>query len=153
MAILKLCSWHGCTKIIKEDKKFCSYHDKKDSAEQRERYKEYKRRRSHNDEVKRFQSFYNSDAWRRIRELGIKDTLAIDVVDFYKFNRIRQGERVHHIIELNDDFGKALDRNNLIYLTEKNHRIVHREYINGNKAKMQELLLDLKLRFMEEFNL
>ena len=151
--MLKICSYHGCKKIIKDGLRYCEYHQNKYDKEQKKRYKEYKNRRLHDKEQKRFQTFYNSDSWKRIRELAIQDTLAIDVIDYYKLGIIRQGERVHHIIELNEDFNKRLDRNNLIYLTERNHRIVHNEYNKGNKIKMQELLIDLKLKFMEEFDL
>lgn len=153
MPILKKCSWSGCTRILKDNNKYCTYHKKLYEKENKERYKEYKARRLHNEEQQRFQKFYNCEAWKRLRELAINDTVAIDVVDYYMMGQINQGERVHHIIELNQDFNKRLDRTNLIYLTERNHRIVHREYCNGNKAKMQELLFSLKIKFMKEFGL
>lgn len=153
MAILKKCSWHGCTKIVESNTKYCEYHSKKHSINEKERYKEYKRRKAHDEEYKRFQSFYNSDAWHRVRELAILDTLAIDVIDYYKLGRITQGERVHHIVELNDDIDKRLDHDNLIYVTERNHRIIHAEYNKGNKKEMQDLLISLKCKFMKEFNL
>ncbi|MGL4571804.1 MAG: HNH endonuclease [Clostridium sp.] len=87
------------------------------------------------------------------RETAIRDTLGVDVIDYYRLGKINQGERVHHIKELNEDYDKRFDVDNLIYLTEKNHRIVHREYNKGNKASMQELLLSLKLKFQEKFGL
>lgn len=107
----------------------------------------------HNEEQKKFQKFYSSKQWRAIRDLAIDDTLGIDVINYYKFNRVTQGERVHHIIELNEDYSKRLNRDNMIYLTESNHKFVHKEYNKGNKVKMQELLLDLRARFMTEFSL
>ncbi|MCR6515815.1 hypothetical protein M4I33_13140 [Clostridium sp. LY3-2] len=151
--LLKLCSYHGCKKIVKDGVSYCEYHSKKYNLEQKKRYKEYKNRRMHNEEQKRFQSFYNSDAWRRLRDVAAKSTLCIDVIEYYKYNKIVQGERVHHIVELSDDYNMRLNIDNLIYLTEKNHRIVHREYNKGNKVKMQELLLNLKLKFIEEYEL
>ncbi|MBP1889798.1 5-methylcytosine-specific restriction endonuclease McrA [Clostridium moniliforme] len=107
----------------------------------------------HNEEQKKFQKFYSSKQWKCIRELAINDTLGIDIINYYKFNRITAGKIVHHIVELNEDYSKRLNRDNLIYLTESNHKFVHKEYCKGNKANMQELLLSLKLKFMEEFNL
>lgn len=153
MAILKQCSWCSCTKIVEDNVKYCEYHSKKHSAKEKERYKEYKIRKSHNEEYKRFQSFYNSEAWQRVKEVAILNTLAIDVIDYYKLGRITQGERVHHIIEVSEDMEKRLDTDNLIYVTERNHRIIHREYNKGNKKEMQELLLSLKNKFMDEFKL
>ncbi|CEQ00539.1 HNH endonuclease domain-containing protein [[Clostridium] sordellii] len=153
MAMLKLCSWSGCTRIVKDNVKYCKQHESKHKVNERERYKEYKRRKAHDEEHKRFESFYNSMAWQRVRELAILDTVAIDVIDYYKLGRITQGERVHHIIELSEDMDKRLYRTNLIYVTERNHRIIHREYNKGNKKEMQELLINLKNRFMSEFKL
>ena len=151
--MLKQCSWSGCTRILKEDTKYCKYHSEKHSKKEKERYKEYKRRKAHDEEYKRFQSFYNSMAWERAREVAILNTVAIDVIDYYKLGRIVQGERVHHIVELNEDTEKRLDIDNLIYVTERNHRIIHREYNKGNKKQMQELLITLKNKFMDEFKL
>ncbi|EOU1580044.1 hypothetical protein QYB23_002907 [Clostridium perfringens] len=153
MAILKQCSWHGCTRILNDGIKYCNYHQKKVDEEEKKRYREYANRRRQDKEQKKYQNFYSSKEWELGKQGAIRDTLAIDVIDYYKLNRITQGERVHHIIELSDDFDKRLNKDNLIYLTERNHRIVHREYNNGNKAKMQELLFDLKARFMDEFRL
>lgn len=153
MAILKPCSWTGCNRIVKEGVRYCDYHQSLYMKEQKDKYKEYKRRRMHNEEQRKFQRFYCSKEWRNCRELAILDTLAIDVIDYYKFNRITQGDTVHHVVEVSEDYSKRLDRDNLIYLTNSNHKFVHKEYCKGNKAKMQELLLNLKLKFMEEFNL
>ena len=41
MAILKKCSWSSCTKIVKDNIKYCEYHSKKHSTREKERYKEY----------------------------------------------------------------------------------------------------------------
>lgn len=153
MAMLKQCSWSGCTRIVKEDIKYCKYHSEKHNKNEKERYKEYKRRKAHDEEQKKFSSFYNSVAWERVKRVAKLNTVSVDVIDYYKIGRIVQGERVHHIVELSEDAGKRLDTKNLIYVTERNHRIIHSEYSKGNKEKMQELLRTLKNRFIDEFNL
>ncbi|ELC8387923.1 hypothetical protein QYB77_003012 [Clostridium perfringens] len=153
MAILKPCGHVGCTKIVNEGVVYCNKHQKEYEEKQREKYKRYKRRRMHDEEQKKYQKFYTSKEWKRIREMSIMDTLAIDVIDYYKLNKITQGEIVHHIVEVSEDYNKRLNKENLIYLTARNHKIVHNEYNNGNKARMQELLFDLKARFMDEFRL
>ena len=153
MPILRQCSWSGCSRIVSDGTKRCKHHTRIHDKEEKERYKEYKRRKAHNEEYKRFKSFYDSSAWDRIRKVAILNTVAVDVIDYYKIGRLVQGERVHHIVELNEDADRRLDTNNLIYVTERNHRIIHREYNNGNKKEMQLLLIDLKHKFMNEFNL
>lgn len=82
MAILKICSYPGCTRIVGNTVRYCTYHEGKHNKEQKKRYKEYKNKRLHDKEQLRFQNFYNSDAWKRIRLLAIQDTLAIDVIDY-----------------------------------------------------------------------
>ena len=41
MAMLKQCSYHGCTKILPDDKKYCEYHQRMIDKKNKERYKEY----------------------------------------------------------------------------------------------------------------
>ncbi|NFM95395.1 HNH endonuclease, partial [Clostridium botulinum] len=61
---------------------------------------------------------------------------------------------IHHIIELKEDWGKRLDRDNLIPLSDKSHKIVHRAYDRSAKDKkqMQELLRELKGKYEKEFS-
>ena len=65
MALKKLCSKTGCNKVIDNNQRYCSRHEYID----RERYKEYQKRRLKDKEQKKFQSFYNSSEWRRTRKL------------------------------------------------------------------------------------
>lgn len=153
MAILKQCSWHGCTKILNGDVKYCDYHANKYDKEQKERYKEYSNRRRRDAEQKKYQDFYSSKEWERVRQAVIADCYGIDILEFYRTGRIVNGERVHHIICLNDDFNCRLDVGNLIYLSEQNHRRVHAEYDKSDKdkEKMQKILFELLNKFDKEF--
>jgi 5-methylcytosine-specific restriction endonuclease McrA len=150
MPLMKLCSWNGCNKVLGNGVIYCEQHQKKWEAKERERYKEYQNRRRRDKEQKKFQDFYNNEEWKRIREATINGYYGMDILEFYRTGNIIQGEAVHHIIELEDDWNCRVDISNLIYLTEKNHRRVHVEYEKGYKEKknMQNILFNL----IDEFN-
>lgn len=150
MALKKLCSYTGCHKVVREGIKYCSKHERVD----KERYKEYQARRLADIEQRKYQEFYNSAEWRRVSKLIARSFLCIDIFEYYTTGRIVQGERVHHILELNDDWNSRYDISNLIYLTEKNHRRIHAIYESSkiNKKKIQNKLFDLIDRFNNEFN-
>ncbi len=148
--ILKKCSWHGCTKILENGVKYCKYHQEKTDMENKKRYREYSNRRRRDEEQKKYQDFYNSKEWIRLRDIIRVSCYGIDIVEFYKTGRIVQGQTVHHIIELNEDWNSRLDICNLIYLTEQNHRRIHAKYDEADKEKkaMQRMLFAL----LEQFN-
>ena len=62
----KLCSYPGCHKVIEAGVKYCEKHRNTD----REKYREYKRRRMKDEEEARRQQFYNSKAWEHTRDNG-----------------------------------------------------------------------------------
>lgn len=153
MALMKLCSWHGCTKVIADGVLYCLYHQEKFEKQEKERFKEYDKRRKQDIFKKQCIDFYNSKQWESIRQTVIADCYGIDILEYYKTGKIVQGERVHHIVSLNEDWNSRLDLLNLIYLTEQNHRRVHAEYDKGNKEKkkMQEILFALLIKWNQEF--
>lgn len=153
MAIMKMCSWHGCNKVLAEGVTYCEQHQRKWETKEKLRYKEYQRRRRKDKEQKKYQDFYNNPQWRRVSKAIINDYYFIDILEYYRTGNIVEGEAVHHIVELEEDWDSRFDILNLIYLTEKNHRRVHAEYEKGSKekARMQEILFDLIDRFNKEF--
>lgn len=149
MPILKQCSWHGCTRIVKEYIKYCDYHQSLYEREEKERYKEYRLRRADKKE----QDFYNSKEWKRISD-GIKAMQdGIDIFSYYILNKTQSAQTCHHIVELKEDWARRLDIDNLIGLTESNHQKIHKIYKKSNRDKkqMQKLLFDLIQRYYEEF--
>lgn len=154
MAILKTCSFHGCNKILRDSLKYCDYHQVKYGNEQKERYKEYKRRRLKDKFQVKAQSFYNSMEWERIKNAIKASLFHIDIFEYYLTGRIVEGEDVHHIIEIDEDWNSRLDINNLIYLTHKNHMRIHSKYNKSkkDKEKAQKILLGLLVQFEKEFN-
>lgn len=149
MPILKQCSHRGCSKIIDSNLKHCDYHSKKYEEHNKKRYKEYKLRR----EDKAEQKFYNTDEWKRIRAACISLQNGIDIVEYYRTGKVVQAEAYHHIEELKDNWERRLDVDNIIGLTERNHRRVHAVYLKGDKEKksMQRTLLALLDKYYKEF--
>ncbi|MGL5152801.1 MAG: hypothetical protein ACRC7N_19770 [Clostridium sp.] len=154
MPILKQCSYHGCTKILNNDVKYCEYHQGKYDKEQKERYKEYQRRRLKDKFQVKAQKFYKSPEWERIKEAIKASVYHIDIFEYYLTGKIVEGENVHHIIEIDEDWNSRLDINNLIYLTHKNHMRIHSKYNKSKKdrEKVQKILQGLLLAFEKEFN-
>ena len=132
---------------------YCEYHQAKWDKENKERYKEYQNRRRKDKGQKKYQDFYNSKHWKRLRDVIVNKYYGIDILEYYRTGRIIQGERVHHIVELSENYNRRLDISNLIYLTEQNHRRVHEEYLKGSKEKkqMQDILFELVEKFNSEF--
>lgn len=153
MPLKKLCSWHGCNKVLDDGVIYCEKHQKKWEDKEKERYKEYKERRIKDKNQKRYQDFYNSPLWRTLSKAIRSEYYHIDILEYYRTGNIIQGEAVHHIVEIEDDWESRYDSSNLIYLTEKNHRRVHEQYNKSSKDKkvMQKILFDLIDRFNKEF--
>ncbi|WP_317366356.1 HNH endonuclease [uncultured Tyzzerella sp.] len=97
--------------------------------------------------------FYKSKAWQDATNIIKNKFNYIDIHSYYVLGQVEQGEVVHHIIALDEDFNKRLSLSNLIYLTEKNHRIIHNLMKKSPKDKedVQHLLFSLIKRFNIDF--
>lgn len=147
MPIYKQCS--KCGKKIEQYKQCeCMIQARKDS------YKRYKDRRRMNEQQSKQQDFYCSKEWLRLRDIIIADCFGLDIVLWYKDGTVESGYTVHHIIELSEDWDSRLDVNNLIYVTEQTHQLIHAEYNKGERQKkaMQMVLFNLLDKFNKEFN-
>lgn len=153
MTMYKKCSWHGCSKIIPDGVLYCEYHSSKYAKEEKERYKEYNKRRRQDKEQKKYQDFYNSETWKIFRKSIISSFYGLDIIELYRTGRAVIGERVHHIIPLEDNWNRRLDISNVIYITEKNHRTIHATYDKGEQDKkaMQRLLFELIKQFTKDY--
>lgn len=97
--------------------------------------------------------FYKSKAWQDTTNIIKNKFNYIDIYSYYILGQVEQGEVVHHIIAIDEDFNKRLSLSNLIYLTEKNHRTIHNLMKKSPKDKedVQQLLLSLIKRFDIDF--
>lgn len=145
----KLCSYPGCHKVVEDGVKYCERHKNTD----KEKYREYKRKRMENEEEARRQQFYNSKAWEGFRTAQEAAQFGIDIFEYYTTGRIVKAEQYHHIEEITEAWYRRLDEGNVIGLSEANHRRIHKEYERGYmaKRKMQHALYDMLKRFRREF--
>lgn len=145
----KLCSYPGCHKVVEDGVKYCERHKNTD----KEKYREYKRKRMENEEEARRQQFYNSKAWEGFRTAQEAAQFGIDIFEYYTTGRIVKAEQYHHIEEITEAWYRRLDEGNVIGLSEANHRRIHKEYERGYmaKRKMQHTLYDMLKRFRREF--
>jgi len=147
MPVYKQCS--KCGKKIEQYKQCeCTIQAKKDS------YKRYRDRRRMDKEEKKRQDFYCSKEWLRLRDIVKVHCNGIDIIMWYKDGTVEFGHTVHHIIEISEDWNSRLDVNNLIYVTERTHKVIHAEYNKGERQKkvMQKLLFGLLDTFNKDFN-
>lgn len=153
MALKKKCSKQVCNYLVDYGVKYCIKHQQKFEQDEKERYKEYSYRRRQDEEQKKYQDFYSSKVWLRSRDVAISECFGIDIIEFYRTGKIVQGQTVHHIVELDEDWNRRLDIENLIYLNESNHQHIHGLYKKNSKTKENTIkgLIELKERFIREF--
>ncbi|WP_017416777.1 hypothetical protein [Clostridium tunisiense] len=149
MAILRLCGWTGCTKVIKNEAKYCSKHQAIHAEAEKARHTEYRLKRPDKKE----QDFYNTLEWKRIRDVARAMQNGVDVFSYYILDKVEEAETYHHIIEIKEDWTRRLDIDNLIGLTESNHRRIHKLYNKSirDKKQIQKLLFNLVQRYYKEF--
>lgn len=153
MALKKKCSRQGCNYLVDYGVKHCNKHKQEFELQERERYKEYSYRRRLDKEQKKYQDFYSNNIWLKVRDVVISECYGIDILEFYRTGKIVEGYTVHHIVELDEDWNRRLDIDNLVYLTESNHQHIHGLYKKNSKTKDNTIkgLIELKERFIREF--
>lgn len=135
MALMKLCSRAGCNHRVPQGEMYCIKH-KERSRERREINREYDRNRRN----KMADEFYHSREWQIMREKILARDYGIDVYQYIKTGDVIQANTVHHITELNEDYAKRCDPNNLISVSERTHAIITKAYKGKKKAEMQKEL-------------
>lgn len=100
----------------------------------------YKEEDKHNKRAGNDKIFYHTKEWEKARELCIKLCNGLDLYSLYVLNCIEYGDVVHHIVPLKECGRLRSDQSNLIYLTNSNHQLIEKEYREGNKKEMQDIL-------------
>lgn len=100
----KLCSYPGCHKVVEAGVKYCDRHKNTD----REKYREYKRKRMENEEEARRQQFYNSKAWEGFRANQEAAQLGVDIFEYYTTGIVITAEQYHHIEEVTEAWHRRL---------------------------------------------
>jgi hypothetical protein len=115
----------------------------------KKRYKEYDKDKVNTREKK----FYSSGSWDKCK-IKAKDRFnGMDIYSLYVSNKVEYGQTVHHIEPIKENWNRRLDIENLIYLTESNHRLLHNRMDNGEHDQVINELNDLIERFKKEFDI
>ena len=92
--------------------------------------------------------FYKSQMWQKAREQAIAATYGLDIYSLFEHGIIEYGTTVHHIIPICEDWSKRDDINNLIYLTDSNHQLIHALLDDASSHdKIIKKLIGLKNKF------
>lgn len=92
-------------------------------------YNKYKRNKER-------QRFYQSKAWGEARSLALKRDNYL-CVQCFKAGTIKQADVVHHIVEVKDDFTKALELDNLESCCHKHHNAVHKKRSEQQEKRVE----------------
>lgn len=131
MALIKFCDY--CKKTYPYEDKDCSNKCREKRAKVRS--KEY------DDIFRRNKEIYDSKLWKSIRA-KIRRLDGMCLWSYYMDKKIVPGKIAHHIVELEEDISKAFSLDNLIYVSDSAHRVIHSLY-EEDKEKTQNLLREL----------
>lgn len=81
--------------------------------------------------------FYHSKSWSALRSMIVMSANGFDEYELAFNSRLVIGTIVHHIIPVDECPALRLNRNNLILLSDKTHKLVHRAYDHGGDAKLE----------------
>lgn len=79
------------------------------------------------------QKFYRSPEWKAVRLAVLRRDHYLDQTELAN-GRLIEGNTVHHIIPLREDWDKRLDMDNLETITASNHNREHREKGHKNPS-------------------
>ncbi|MDP4146964.1 MAG: HNH endonuclease [Bacillota bacterium] len=150
--IYKQCSAHGCTKIVAEGIKYCPQCTNRHNDKEKERYREYSRRRRQDNERKKYQDFYSSDEWINLSEARKIHFFGMCVICWLR-DRVVNSIYTHHIEETDKRPDLMLDEDNLIPLCPKCHTKVHKMYNSSDKdeREMKKILVETIIKFDKEY--
>lgn len=110
----------------------------------KERQKSY----DHDNRNKKAASLYHSRPWQLL-QLAVKSRAQyIDEYVMYYEKRMTAGRIAHHIIPVDERPDLALNPQNLVYVSDKTHKLIHDAYKRGGKEKaaMQARLARIRMK-------
>ena len=116
---------------------------------QKLRYKEYDKYKLNTKEKK----FYSSGSWEKVKDNIKRRFNGIDIYSYYVLLKTEYGQTVHHIEPIKNNWERRLDIDNLIYLTESNHRLLHNRMDNGEYYEVIKELNTLVEKYKKDFNI
>lgn len=131
--------WHicRCGAVIPQNTRLCGACEAGQRSGQ-SRHMEYNRFRRDGKKA----AFYVSSEWRAARAAALRLYDGIDIYAYYVQHRVMAADMVHHVVEIEEDWGRRLDIANLLPLDSSSHGIISAQYRKGGAAKsaMQEQL-------------
>lgn len=123
MRPLRPCNQPGCAQLVRPPESYCPTHkwtEEQRRAYHRERHKRY-------DETKRdrrAKRFYDSAAWRRLRQAVLVRDNHLCVMCLER-HRVTAAEHVDHIVPIAEDWDRRLDPDNCRSLCHSCHSRRH----------------------------
>lgn len=119
----KLCNKQGCRELTKLKEKYCDKHKVIELQNIKRWRKDYDYKRKDD----KYRRFYKSNQWSIVRDYVLKRDNYL-CRNCSKEGKVTICSTVHHIIEIRNDFSKALDTNNLITLCHECHNKIHKRF-------------------------
>lgn len=164
MGLNKFCC--RCDAIISRRDKYCKDCQEEIDRKNKERFETYLRYRKATGKDKEvykkyranrpdgeYQAFYSSNVWRNKRDKIMSKFKYIDVYSYYKNKEIVEASLVHHINEIKEDYSKRLSDDNLIAVSSKSHKEIHRRMNEGEREIVIKELREMVKQFELEFGL
>lgn len=150
VALMKYCNRNGCNKLVPQGVRYCAAHTIDKTAENRERHKEYDAH-CRNQTAK---AFYNSSEWKAARARALARDTGIDIYLYITEGRVVPADMVHHIVELQEDYTKRCDIDNLISVSDTTHKsVIDKAYKDEiKKAQMQQTLRECVREYQRRVN-
>ncbi len=119
----KLCNEYGCRNLANIKERYCNEHKNQEVEDIRRWRKDYDYR--HKDD--KHKKFYKSKEWKRLREYILKRDNYM-CAECIKVDKVTTCNTVHHLVEIREDFSKALDESNLVTICHDCHNKIHKRF-------------------------
>lgn len=143
MGLKKYCKCGRLIDAAEECCEFCRPERERVRLEQQKKYNRYKRQDA---------EFYKTKDWEEIRAAVLAKYNYLDLYEYFINDKVVSANVVHHIEELKNNKDLGMDLNNLIPLSHKTHKKIHKLYNNKDKQQeTKELLKNILLKAEQLF--
>lgn len=143
MGLKKYCKCGRLIDAAEECCEFCRPERERVRLEQQKKYNRYKRQDA---------EFYKTKDWEEVRATVLAKYNYLDLYEYFINDKVVSANVVHHIEELRNNKDLGMDLNNLIPLSHKTHKKIHKLYNNKDKQQeTKELLKNILLKAEQLF--
>lgn len=137
-----------CGKIIDYSAKYCDECEDKVKQTKKESNQYYDKNIRNKDSSE----IYHSVEWNRLTEQCKNRFKGLDVYSYYILGKLEYGSLCHHIEEITLNKDRRYDLENLIYLSNSNHNMIHSLYKKDYEGT-KKMLFELVSRWKKEFDI